>query len=258
MTESALVQTRIFQAHFADADYHIKRANELFSGVKASMRENPAGADQKTLGETRAHSRACILSVMGGLESLCNCLIESFSRRVVTDLPETWIPSRLKGREFEWWPLAFKLRFVPVVCSVDVRPPQDFFDERSTDYLFFGELVRVRNSLVHGRTVSSKYVIHAVSDNQSRIDDTHPENFWPITGFPRDSRALSYPEAEAAYRSILIHTRKLRDFLGAQVTRLYLRDDDLIMNGIRYNIQRESTKEYTPKWCRIVLGEVEP
>lgn len=256
MAEEITLTSKTFQWLYSDADYHLDQAEHFHSLVKASTAQGPLHTDQVALGKARAHSRACIICVIAGTESLCNCIVDRLQEKDTTDIPSEWIPKKQRNRKFEDWPLYLKVRFVPVLCCNSLKPPGTYFEDSDASINELREIVRVRNTMVHGTLVTTRYTVAFGQNNLHTMGGEPPEDFWSLTHFPKDLRSLSYDDANLAYSHVLDLTRRLIAYLNGKVTLIFLRDDVLIHKGQRFAVQRESTFETTPRWCEILLGKI--
>jgi hypothetical protein len=254
MTEEITLTSKIFQGLFSDADYHLDQAEYFHSIVKQSAARGPLNADQVALGKARAHGRACIVTVIAGTESLCVCLEDLLRTRAVEDLPADWIPKNQRGRMFRFWPLVLKVRFIPVLCCDQLRTHDSYFRESDVALRELEEMVKIRNRIVHGGKVTTRYTIDFGENNLHTVRDDFPDNFWDITHFPTDIRSLSYDEANQTYTLVLELARQMVAYLDGKVTLAFLRDADLLHSGREYTAQQESVDETVPRWCRILLG----
>lgn len=255
MADEITLTSKIFQWLYSDADYHLNQAEHFHSLLMASTAQGPLNTDQVALGKARAHGRACVITVIAGTESLCNCIENSHSKRKPKDVPAEWIPKKQRNRKFEDWPLYLKIRFVPVLCRDSLNPPDSYFDDSDAAINELREIVRVRNTMVHGSMVTTRYTVAFGRNNLHTMGGEPPEDFWPITHFPRDIRALSYDDANLAHSHVLALARRMIAYLNGEVTLIFLRDDVLTHKGQRFAAQRESTIETIPRWCEILLGK---
>jgi hypothetical protein len=254
MSDEIAITSKVFQGLFSDADYQLDQAEEFHAIVKDAESQKPQNEVQVALGKARAHSRACIIEVVAGLESLCNCAEDLLQERCTDDIPENWIPKKQRGKKFRDWHLVEKVRFVPVLCCGSLLAPDSYFQKSENALNELREIYRVRNSVVHAGMVTTRYTIEFGSNSLHTIRDDFPENFWKITHFPRDLRSLSYDEARHTYDHVLRLARQMVGYLGEKVTLAFLRDDELVHAGRRFPIQRESVVESVPRWCEILLG----
>lgn len=254
MAEEITLTSKVFQGLFSDADYHIEQAETFHLIVKQSAAREPLNTDQVALGKARAHGRACIVTVIAGMESLCVCLEDLLPTRTVEDLPDDWVPRKLRKRKFRFWPLVAKVRFVPVLCCEQLRTSDSYFCESDAALKEFEEMVRIRNRIVHGGKVTTRYSIEFGENNLHTICDDFPDNFWDITHFPTDIRSLSYNEASQTYILVLELARQMVAYLDGKVTLAFLRDVELLHGDREHSGQPESVEETFPRWCKILLG----
>lgn len=249
------ITSKIYQGLFSDADYHLERSEFFNLIVEQSAKGGPMNIDQAALGKARAHGRACIISVIGGAESLCNCFVEELHKRTIKDLPNDWVPRNQRGRKFNYWPLVYRLRFIPVLCNEEKIHPTAYFEESDEKIIELRELVEIRNMIVHGGIVKTKYECEFGENNLHTISYEFPENFLDITNFPRDVRSLSFDEAKLTYSSVMSILKRMIKFIDVEISLLYLRDERLEHDGQIYFISRETYTEKTPNWCKKLLGE---
>lgn len=251
------ITNKSFQAHFSDADYHLNQSLSFYSVLEKSTAENRYNADQAALRKARTHARACIISVVAGTESLCHCIVDMMPMRTVDKIPQEWLPQQYQKhkRKFGHWLFMQKIRFVPVLCCHDLRPPSHYYKGMEIELNKLNEIKEIRNKLAHGGKVETKYEMEIRQNGPHEIrDENIPDNFWPMTGFPRDVRTLSYGDAKVAYVHVLKIVRKMISYIDEGISLSFLCENVLTYEGQSYTISREHVNGKPPMWCSIILG----
>lgn len=255
MSDILEITSKVYQGLFSDADYHLDMSETFDRIVKESAKAGPRSIDQVALGKARAHGRSCIIAVIGGAESLCNCFEHELRKRTVEELPENWLSKRQRGKKFNDWLLVQKVRFIPILSNEQFESPSAYFEEHDESIVVLRELVKIRNTIAHGGLIITKFKVEFGKDNLHTLSYEFPENFWEKTKFPKDVRDLSFKEAKLTYSTVMSILKRMIKFIDVEISLLYLRDERLEHDGQVYSISRETYTERTPNWCKRLLGE---
>lgn len=255
-TESVNVISKSFQALFNDADYFLEQARLLNEGL-ASGSADSGLPNQKVLGNQRACLRACFISCVAALESFVNIILIELKRREPQALHPDWLYRRQRKQKLDMWALPDKVRFVPVLCNKDLKPPDEYFDENGRGHRILSELIEIRHTLVHGRPVEVKFLIKHSQNRIKQFSNDSPDNFWPETRFPCDINEIAYDNVAFGYRHILSIMKNLRVFLEGQITREFLLEQTIKFAQGNGRIQREWSGNADPKWFIEVMGPPE-
>jgi hypothetical protein len=254
MSDEVQITSKVFQGHFTDAQFHLEQSGLFHSVVKNSVVTDPKQADQVALAKSRAHGRAAFISIVAGCESLCNCIEQQFAKRKSDNLPTDWVSKKVRERLFRDWSISTKIRFLPVLCCNESNPPSSYFQSYLQQLREFDEIVKIRNSLIHGAYVETRYKIVFGDGNFHTISDFQ-ENFWPITRIARDPRSLTYDEVNIAYTKVMAVMAEAIRQVGSGIDERFLRDEVAIYGTQRLTLRREAiSNDSAPKWVRILLG----
>ena len=250
-TEKVQLTSRPFQALFNDADYHLESAEKYHNTLVDQSKKKEVLPDQSLLKKETAHSRACIIVTILGLEAFCNSVLAKIKVREADSLPEEW---ELRKSQAGNWPIRPKIRCLPTFCNKEIIRPDEVFPEDDKVYEMFCELVDVRNSLAHGRLTQVVYSVTFKPDRVHSVDDRHPENFWPISGIPKDIFGIAYPHAQRAHDNLVKMIRKLLASLDCGITKAFLLDQEIRDRGRISHRRRQANSLAPPVWYTKVMS----
>lgn len=218
---------RTFQPLFHDMDLFLELA-KVEHALIHSQTLNEAVMSQKVWLKEKAFSRASFVLGMAGLEAFCNALLEDYRKQEPRVLVNFGVNRKRLKKSLDRWTLFDKIIYLPTLCNTELLNPSRFFDRESEKCLLLEEMVDVRNEMLHSQLVTRKVELDVGSKknvngrNVIPASDQFPENFWPISQFPRDLAVFSYPCALKARDCVDWFRTQLRQHLRGTVPENYM------------------------------------
>jgi hypothetical protein len=234
VTKKLIARTRPFQALFAAADDLRGLAYPYYQLVEASKQKfkgteiaDPVNRDDWRREKSLAIGAFTIM--YAAIEGLVNCAFNDFGIRQVSDLPEFCFKNELENRkkalrnkDFGWWHLATRVFLLPPLCSDPIIDPCQVFDINSAEWKKFIEIIEIRHSFNHACEQQLPISATKAGPNFWLVDDSHPDNSWPMTGTPRDHRVFGYESASTLNFGLEFILEKLREAMPNQLNDDYM------------------------------------
>ncbi len=193
---------RTFQYSFQAMEHFIKESRQLYDQIHSRAPEYWLTHSQGPIIKEKFVSQSVLIFGVAGIEALANCVLKEFSLRDKNSLPESMLSKNQRNNEIEFWRLIDKVYFLPTLCNKDFSPPAVYFKRDSTIFQKFAELIKIRNSMMHGRLSASILLIELKPGLVKEIDDDIEINNWPITGIKKDPSSFNYSSAQIAFDTI--------------------------------------------------------
>jgi len=222
----ARFRSRPFQSLFFSMEYYYADSKRLYDKIHAQDPKKPLEFDQELWMNEKAAARAAFIMGIAAIEAFANNILRDFSIRGKKDLPESLLNKSQKQLKIDFWRLADKVYFLPTLCNSQLTPPAFYFKRESEQFQLFEELVEIRNGIMHGRPEPFLGLIKLNPNKLHEVNDNFPENFWPLSKFPKDFTSLNHNCSKIAYDNIKWIKDSLISFLD-KVDKKYLNEEKI-------------------------------
>jgi len=229
---------RTFRSLFSDTQFYLSKAELAFEKVHSQDTSHPEKLNMKLWEEEKAYSRACFIFGVAAIEAFCNALIEEYRIHKLDELPSEWTNHKQKQNALDWWKLEWKVQFIPTICNEELKHPAEYINPDCREMKLFSLHVKVRDSIMHGRIHEPHIRLRRDEKGVWNLDDDLPENFWPKSDIPKDFTSFNYECAKLAYDNIMWVRDKLIECLGLRITRGFLNQDVIEVDGRKYGLIR--------------------
>jgi len=166
-----------------------------------------------------AFSRSCIILSMFFLETLIDNVIEDFKVHETYQLPYS-LKTKLKLHVYPLnrLPLVDRIYVTPYLCIKDSNSfMTKYFKRGSANFQKLKELIQIRNYFAHGKPFKRKLDIKSTGSDTHIVNDNFKENFWPLTGIPKDIFIIGYDDAKKAKEIVESTIEKLNIYLDSRL-----------------------------------------
>lgn len=217
---------RPFQSLFYSMDHYFNESREFYQKVQAQNHTKPLEFDQDLWMKEKSASRASFIMGLAGIEAFTNNVLKDYSKRNKEDLPEAILSKYQKSTDVGRWRLIDKVYFLPTLCNDIFNPPAIYFKRDSRAFKLFEELVKIRNSIVHGRPEPFMVLFRLKPNKVHEMNDSFINNFWPLSKIPKDFSSFNYECAKTAYENIKCVRDSLVKFLD-KVDDKYMKEEKI-------------------------------
>ncbi|MEZ5359551.1 MAG: hypothetical protein R3F48_12100 [Candidatus Zixiibacteriota bacterium] len=240
MSHKAIIYTRPFQALLRAADdlltsaypYHKYIHKDKSFKIKDGELVNAAPRDI-----WQCEKSLCIGSFFAnyaGVEAFINYIYLKYSKRTIDTIPEEFFNSietrvikLIRRKNFFDWNLENRAYFViPLVKEQPIKP-SGIFDIGSDQWKRFKEVIEIRHSFIHPTQSETKIEITKVNDKLSMVNDSSPDNFWPLLNVARDHRILDYQATIAIRDTMLWILEKIASSIPEYIDPKILNQEDV-------------------------------
>ena len=230
---------------------YYKEAEVLYRRIQAQDPSKPEHFDQGLWMREKAFSRDTLIMGIAGIEAFANNVLIDFCVRTEKNLPRELLKKwEISGR-IHYWRLVDKVYFLPTLCNTKFQPPEFYFKRDSNEFQLFDELVRIRNGIMHGRPARILVLDNLRPNRTHVLDDTFPQNFWPVSKIGKDFTSFNFPYAKIAHDNIMWVRDSLVDFLE-KVDKKYMEEEGVKFISPLIPEGKASRKELLSNWKRYV------
>lgn len=208
------IKTRPFQPLLLASEDLLKLAKPYYDQIQEHKLEYDSSGNFEPLPDgvwqiEKSLSIAAFMTKYAGMEAFLNSCLNDFSKKNPEELSDNYfvgplssIKKKIKKSNPKNWRLDTRLFLSIPICSEPEIDPTSIFNIESNEWKEFEEVIEIRHSFAHANSVDIKQVATKVGPKEWIADDSHPDNFWPLTKTPKDHRILNYESAKNLNRII--------------------------------------------------------
>jgi hypothetical protein len=204
---------RPFQSLFFGMEHHLIEAKELYTIIHSWDATKPEECDQDIWMKEKTAARASFIMGVTGIEAFTNNILKDFGLLSKSQIPFESLNKYQRKNDIDFWRLIDKVYFLPSLCQLEFKPPDNYFNRTSKEFLLFEELVNIRNSIVHGKPDPGLRLVKLNPNKKHELIDDLDINWWPLSKIIKDFTAFNYDCAKTARDNIVWVKDSLTQFI---------------------------------------------